>query len=123
MKNFEKYKMVDERLAEFEKYCSSHKKCKGCRLINFESVTVASCAFAWLDLDAEEEKPIDCPFCGSPIRPNCGHLMMDSIRYWVDCTNPSCMYRSGHYFSAAEAVSAHNRICRAVKAHGEEVAK
>ena len=26
MKNLEKYKMVDEQLAEFEKYCRSHKK-------------------------------------------------------------------------------------------------
>lgn len=119
MKNFEKYKTADERAYAFMNFCNGNSPCGKCQLNNV-AATRPGCAYVWLDLDAGEEKSIDCPFCGSPTRPNCGHLMMDSIRYWVDCTNPACMYRSGHYLNAADAVSAHNRICRAGEAANKE---
>ena len=109
MKNIEKYKTVYERTAEFEKYCKSHEKCAGCGLINFESVTIASCAFAWLDLEAEEEKPMDCPFCGRAI-----HVYAtDGGGKGMVCDN--CGYSPCNTACFERNVKEHNRICRAVK--------
>jgi len=64
MKNSEKYKTVEERASAFKRFCDDmHKKhisgpCPSCPAFGNQ------CAFRWLDLEAEEEKPQPCPFCG-----------------------------------------------------------
>lgn len=64
MKNSEKYKTVEERAFAFKRFCDDmYKKhisgpCPSCPAFG------SQCAFRWLDLGAEEEKPLPCPFCG-----------------------------------------------------------
>lgn len=55
------------------------------------------------------EKLMPCPFCGDECA--CGDG-------YVECLNDSCCYSSGDRGrSDAEAIAAHNRVCKAVKAY------
>ena len=62
MKNFEKYKTALERTSALREFCGKNT-CNKCALGNLNR-NVIDCQFAWLDLEAEEEKPMPCPFCG-----------------------------------------------------------
>lgn len=64
MLNQEKYKTPEERINAFNEWCFN-RDCKSCELKsrnNFDSGAI--CRFYWLALEAEEEKPEPCPFCG-----------------------------------------------------------
>jgi Lar family restriction alleviation protein len=68
MTNEEKYKTPEERLAAFMGYCDRHReKFNGCTIGNcpLRTTSTRACPFFWLTLEAEEEKPLACPFCGS----------------------------------------------------------
>ena len=118
MKNFEKYKTADERANALRVFCNSNKTCKRCTL-NDATDDVRNCAFHWLELEAKEEKPLPCPFCGGETHTNSGHVLVDVVHYWVDCMSPECMYRSAHCTDRAESIAAHNRVARAVRAAKE----
>lgn len=97
MTNEEKYKTPEERNKAFHRFCKSVNDCSVCPL---GKVPNLRCPFAWLALEAEEEKPLPCPFCGrnavcdrTPgISPNvrctgCGALiyrdtLVDAIAAW-----------------------------------------
>lgn len=67
MTNEEKYKTPEDRLAAFREYCDRHReKFNGCTIGNcpLRTTSTRACQFFWLALEAEEEKPIPCPFCG-----------------------------------------------------------
>ena len=84
MKNREKYK-TRELLEEFykflEKRCGSGT-CKGCEVrdlcddLGYDGIFVG-----WLELEAEEEKPEPCPFCGGKTHTNSGHVLVDVVHY------------------------------------------
>ena len=68
------------------------------------------CGFKWLTLEAEEEKPNPCPFCGGMTE-----LITDEQGYYgVSCIH--CDYTSERYRQSIYAIAAHNRVARAVEA-------
>lgn len=109
MTNEQKLKTVEERVKAF--------------LANREMSSIAALIaneFAhWLALEAEDEQPENCPFCGGETQSNLGHIRVGDIHYWVECISPYCMYRSAHYTDNKVAIAAHNRVCRAVQAMKE----
>ena len=109
MKNCEKYKTADERAKALRAFCNSNKTCKRCTL--YDTIDdVRICAFHWLELEAEEEKPEPCPFCGGKMQ-----LMFEQQNdaHCLVCYG-GCGYTTGAYASEAEAISWNNRVARAV---------
>ena len=78
MLNQDKYKTPDERTDAFNEWCSN-RDCESCELKPRKN-----CRFYWLALEAEEEKPEPCPFCGGETHINLGHLRTGVVHYWVD---------------------------------------
>lgn len=64
MLNQERYKTPKERAEAFSEFCIS-RKCDDCVCAEQgKKGRLSLCEFKWLTLEAEEEKPINCPFCG-----------------------------------------------------------
>ena len=114
MKNFEKYKTALERSRALGAFCGKNT-CDKCALGNLNR-NVIDCQFAWLDLEAEEDEPMECPFCGDR---NIGSRETPEGVSLL-C---SCGYSSSEYDTLKEAIVAHNRICRAVAAYKESEVK
>lgn len=115
MKNFEKYKTALERSRALSAFCGKNT-CDKCALGNLNR-NVIDCQFAWLDLEAEEDEPMDCPFCGSSTE-----VVIDECGcYSISCIH--CEYCSPAYNEDKYAIEAHNRICRAVAAYNESEVK
>ncbi len=96
MKNFEKYRTTEERV---EAYVSSRVLPSGSRnlLTDFSD---------WLDLEAEKDEILPCPFCGDECA--CGDG-------YVECLNDNCLYSSGNRkMGDVVAIAAHNRVALAV---------
>lgn len=102
MTNGEKYKTAKERHEAFNEYLSN---------VGEEKEIIDP--FDWLELKAEEEKPMNCPFCGA----NTEVVIDECGCYVVSCTH--CEYGSPAYNKDEFAISAHNRVCKAVAAHKE----
>lgn len=118
-----KYKTAEERNNAFSEWCFN-RDCKSCKLKAHSFDGGDGCGFYWLALEAEEEKPEPCPFCGGETHINLGHLKAGVVHYWVDCIWPECMYRSAHYTDKDAAIAAHNRVARTVMAaKGSEAGK
>ena len=103
MTNGEKYRSIDDRVTAFRRYCADIG-CPNCCIKPYaeakHNMCVDRCILKWLALEAEEEKPLPCPFCGrnavcdrTPgISPNvrctgCGALiyrdtLVDAIAAW-----------------------------------------
>ena len=109
MLNQDKYKTAKERVKAFLTQ----------REVSSIATVIANEFAHWLALEAEEEKPEPCPFCGGETHINLGHLRAGVLHYWVDCISPECMYRSAHYTDKDAAIAAHNRVARAVMAAKE----
>ena len=119
MLNQDKYKTAKERNDAFSEWCFN-RDCKTCKLKEHNGFDGGDgCRFYWLALEADEEKPEPCPFCGGETHINLGHLKAGVVHYWVDCISPECMYRSAHYTDKDTAIAAHNRVARAVMAAKE----
>lgn len=109
MKNFEKYKTVNERTAACSAFLVKHNE--------YADIPYIEVAMRWLELEAEKEEPLPCPFCGS------NAILFHALdgRHAVNCTNIwRCKYMSGEYASDEEAVAAHNRVARAVQEREKE---
>ena len=119
MTNEQKYKTPEERNHACSEWCFN-RDCKSCKLKAHNFDGDSECRFYWLALEAEEEKPEPCPFCGGETHINLGHLKAGVVHYWVDCISPECMYRSAHYTDKDTAIAAHNRVARAVRAAKED---
>lgn len=115
MKNFEKYKTAKDRVHALDQFCAGQGSCKNCVLNNLRAASLTECAFAWLDLEADV-KPLECPYCGSRMIGTIATAKGISLV----C---ACGYSTGGFCTTDGAITSHNRICRAVKAHGEEVTK
>lgn len=64
MTNEERYKAPEERADAFREFCASNE-CNKCECAKDGRKLFELCEFRWLALEAEEEKPLPCPFCGS----------------------------------------------------------
>lgn len=105
MLNQDKYKTPDERNHAFKEWCSN-RDCESCELKPRKN-----CSFYWLALEAEEEKPEPCFYCGNKYLA----ITKDENNRWsVSCT--ACLYESRHHENRDTAITAHNRVCRAVEA-------
>lgn len=100
MKNFEKYKTTRERMIAFDEFRKTHK----------EWFNAPSCAFKWLDLEAEE-KPMPCPFCNNE------YVEVGKAVNGMRDVKCICGYRSQAKDSESEVIAAHNRVCKAVAAY------
>ena len=122
MLNQDKYKTAEERNNAFNEWCFN-RDCESCNLNAHNIDGGAGCRFYWLALEAEEEKPEPCPFCGGETHINLGHLKAGVVHYWVDCISPECMYRSAHYTDKDTAIATHNRFARAARMAKESEVK
>lgn len=108
MTNEQKYKTPKERTYAFNEWCFN-TNCESCKLRSHNSIGGTGCRFYWLALEAEEEKPEPCPFCHSETE-----IVSSNNIYQVSCVH--CLYLSKGCTNEESAISAHNRVCRAVEA-------
>lgn len=107
MTNEEKFKTPEERSKAFSTFCNSDRVCEDCRLKNMSASIL--CAYNWLALEAEEEeKPEPCFYCSN--KTHIDHSKHDD--YSVLCDH--CGYRSEVCKTKEDAISKHNRTCKAV---------
>ena len=101
MTNEQKFTNAEERNAAYRAY-----------ITDFTKPIIGQ--FEWLALEAEEEKPEPCFFCGNKYLA----ITKDGNNLWsVSCT--ACLYESRHHADRDTAIAAHNRVARAVMAAGE----
>lgn len=110
MLNSQKFTTAEERAVKFEEWCESNHMHGGTGSCVRDSDCHA-CHFEWLDLEAEKEKPLPCPFCGKNVYP----YDFEGISYVCKCG-----YHSQVKNLIDEAISAHNRMARAVGAGQKE---
>ena len=119
MKNFEKYKTVEECNKAHRDWCHAHTGPNGVCTNPYEDIrgNCIKCSMKWMLLEADEEdRPMDCPFCGDR---NIGSRETPEGVSLI-CV---CGYSSGEYHTVEEAIEAHNRICRAVAAYKKSEVK
>ena len=98
MTNEQKFTNAEERNAAYRAY-----------ITDFTKPIIGQ--FEWLALEAEEEKPEPCFFCGNKYLA----ITKDGNNLWsVSCT--ACLYESRHHADRDTAIAAHNRVARAVEA-------
>lgn len=111
MKNYEKFKTVEERAKAFGEYCK-YKVCNQCKDVN--PAKAVKCLLEWLEEEFHEELPLPCPFCGGT-RWSKQDQIHNPNKYIV-CNR--CGYRSPFEFDLDVAIRSHNEICRAVEKSG-----
>ena len=100
MTNEQKYKTIEERVKKFLSQ----------REVSSIATVVANEFAHWLALEAEEDEPEPCPFCGGMTE-----VVTDEQGYYgVSCIH--CDYTSERYEQSIYAIAAHNRVYRAVEA-------
>ena len=121
--NEQKYKTAEERVKAFGEFCKNefcnqcnHLDCK----LHKQGSAILHCYDGWLALEAEEEKPENCPFCGKNFVSVINHKAHPN-KCAVECYNreDDCCYRGPFKSTEAEAIAAHNRVARAVRAAKE----
>ena len=117
--NEQKYKTIDERVSAFHEWCNK-QMCN-----HRDKCTSARCAYNWLALQAEEEKPEPCYGCGSPLTDfDIAYKSEQEGQYSgysYHCVK--CGFRTPYFRSKDELVAAHNRVARAVRAAMEREVK
>jgi len=112
MRNEEKYNTPKERICAFNKFCNQYNTCKDCHLFMIiRPVGRDVCAFKWLELEAKNESPEPCPFCGKETKVI--HISYDNC-FAVKCYK-GCGYISAHTCSENGAVANHNKLCHKLK--------
>lgn len=123
MTNEQKYKTAEERNNAFSKWCFN-RTCTSCKLKSHNFDGGYCCKFYWLDLEAEEEKPKPCPFCEGKCSAETvktadletGEVCSEISVLCYGKDGVGCGYQSKFFTEEAEAISAHNRVARAVEA-------
>ena len=114
MTNEQKYKTQEERIKAFDDFCKGQgDRCNHCEIARKRlSISRRSeCVVYWLAIEAEEEKPEPCFYCGNKYLA----ITKDGNNLWsVSCT--ACLYESRHHADRDTAIAAHNRMARAVDA-------
>ena len=111
-----RYKTAEERANAFHEWCGD-RRCDSCVFSEMcggcDERTVGIDVMAhWLALEADEEKPENCPFCGVHSR----ICNTNGEMFFVECSNGKCGYRSANETTKESAIAAHNRVARAVRA-------
>ena len=104
--NAERFKTVEERTLEFNRACKGD--CENCKIFEMKNYQHnINCPFVWLEMEAVEEKPLPCPFCGSEVE--IGQL--NSSEYYIQCTKSGCAVKpvTKTYNSKNEVIAAWNR--------------
>lgn len=111
MLNSEKFKTADERARAFRSYCDggaaqgAYKKCLDRRCIE--------CALKWLDLEADKERPLPCPFCGGT-----DVVIQDVGGFELACQG--CGFHTPSYMVLEKLTSEYQRVARAVMDAGKK---
>jgi len=106
-KNSEVYKTAQERAEAFERFCYS---CFNCPIPEELKDKDYKCAFAWLDLECYEEKPLPCPFCGGKINIyHCGDNGKKSFGLACFC---GYRIRAKSESDIANKIADHNRVAK-----------
>lgn len=105
MTNEEKYNTPNERNGAFRDFCDSHHSCSDCAIYNMKGPR-DPCAFIWLTFEAEEEKPLPCPFCGGEAEVLEGYSVMPKGTF-VQCKN--CWAFVAGFKTKTDAIAAWNR--------------
>lgn len=100
MTNEQKFKTPEERNKAFHRYCKSVNDCSACPL---GRMPMLRCTFAWLALEAEEDKPLPCPFCGSEAQV----VIIAPTGVYVRCKE--CGAFVATFNTKADAIAAWNR--------------
>lgn len=106
MTNAEKFKSEEERKRAHEAWCNNRNNEKKFRC---PDVGCVGCAFRWLNLEAEMENSLPCPYCGRAV--DVYEIGQFNKKVQLRCT---CGYRSTWCDNVDVAISAHNRMARAV---------
>ena len=102
-----RYKTAEDRVKAFGEFCDHNICDKSCAAYGNLTCETSECMARWLSLEAEEEKPEPCPFCGKECRVLRGRIVS------VSCSE--CNYMSSGSTEEAEAIATHNRMARAVR--------
>lgn len=121
MLNQDKYTTAEERVRKFREFldtrCRGSDDCEKCEVHALcRKLGYYGRAMGWLALEAEEEKLESCPFCGSRM----GEGQSSDGKRVLICDNRNCGYITPKGNTRAEAVAAHNRVARAVRAAESE---
>lgn len=113
MTNAEKYKAANERAMAFENFCHKNSGPNGCRECPLESL-MPNCGdsraqFAWLDLEADDDKLLPCPFCGS--KDVSLHRSINNF-WFVECN--VCTAKSAQNVTKETAIATYNGVAKAV---------
>ena len=123
MKNSEKYKTAEEREQAYTEFCRKYTELGFCRSCPLKPTDTKPrcCTFYWLDLEAEEENPMPCPFCGRNTIAVINGGKAHKGQFAVQCYNreDECCYTGPFKIVRDEAISAHNRVSKAVAAYKE----
>lgn len=110
MKNSEKFKTADERESAFTAYCQELR----CGQPDHTcTIPTWRCALRWLDLEAEAEKPLPCPFCGGT-----DVVIQDVGGFELACQ--MCGFHTPSYMDAKKLISEYQRVARAVMEAGKK---
>ena len=113
--NEQKFRTAEERARAFGEFCEKWEVCRDCKARcgrNESRIFTSECMAHWLALEAEEEKPEPCFYCGGDTTV-CEH----SPHFDVECEH--CGYVSALCSSRSRAIDKHNRVARAVRAARE----
>lgn len=99
MTNEQKYKTTEERNEAFHRFCKSVNDCSICPV---SKAPYRRCTFAWLALEAEEEKPDACPCCG-------GEARIARGTDWARVVCQSCRLGTEAERTPSEAIAKWNR--------------
>ena len=116
--NEQRYKTPKERGKAFTEWCCCHSSCRTCEIDKFTHDSKGEgCLFYWLALEADEEKPEPCPFCGKEVVVGFSENIHKEKYRQVWCSDGErCGYECVMKKTEEEAIAAHNRVCRAVEA-------
>ena len=109
--NAERFKTAEERTIAFRKTCNGN--CEDCKVFEVKNYRHnLNCPFLWLEIEADEEVPHSCPFCGSEARIR--HNIHDDgclHDYYIECGNPNCQIspKTNFYKTWYEAIAAWNK--------------
>lgn len=110
MNNYEKFKTAKEREIAFGEWCK--RQLHDCP----RGIKCLSCMFEWLDLEAEDEGQLPCPFCGGT-----DVVMQDVGGFELACQG--CGFHTPAYMEKEKLISEYQRVARAVMAAGKKEVK
>lgn len=114
MTNGEKYVTAEERAKAHKAWCGHNAKGFRCA-----EVGCVGCALRWLDLEAEKDRILPCPFCGGVTHVYDFRKVGHTVKFICD----KCYMELALGFDMCDSVERYNRVARAVMDAKESEAK